>query len=174
MLFKSCSIILKSFRAHHIIPSSSLVILCRSEVIPSFLCHSKSSRHFFVILNHPMPSLHCTVIPKSSRHFTAILCHPMPSPSCPVVPMSSQHSSVIQKSFHHPEVMSSPSHHSILIPCHPLSFRSHPVISLSSLIIPCHCCIVLSFPCHPSIPVSFKSRSSILLESFRAHHIIPS
>ena len=138
MSCKSHSIILKSFKAHYINPSSSFVIL-------------KSSRHFIVILNHPIPSMHC-----------------------PVIPVSLQHSSVIQKLFHHPQVISSPSHHSILIPCHPLSFRSHPVISLSSLIIPCHPCIVPSFPCHPSIPVSFKSRSSILLESFRAHHIIPS
>ena len=115
VLFKSCSIILKSFRAitsFHPEPLSSSVIL-------------KSSRHFFVILNHPMPSLRC-----------------------PVIPMSFQHSSVIRKSSHHPQVISSPSHHSTLIPCHPLSFRSHPFISPSSFVVLCHPCVVTSFPCH--------------------------
>ena len=34
-----------------------------------------------------------------------ILCHSTPSLCCPIIPMSSQHSNVVQKSFHHPEVI---------------------------------------------------------------------
>ena len=123
------------------------------RVIPAFRCHSKvvpasSSSHFEPITSfHPEP-LSSSVILKSSRHFFVILNHPMPSLRCPVIPMSFQHSSVIRKSSHHPQVISSPSHHSTLIPCHPLSFRSHPVISLSSYVILLHPCVVTSFPCH--------------------------
>ena len=47
------------------------------------------------------------------------------------------------------------------------------IISLSSYVIRRHPCVVPSFPCHPSIPMSCKSHS-IILKSFKAHHINPS